>query len=113
MADEQAALALLATINTLTNKEAAVLQSDADVTQKISDNVDKLIAAAQAVGVPQSIMDGLNALATQTQAASDQGDKHAKFLTDLANKAAGATPANPAPTPVPAPLPAPAALRGL
>jgi hypothetical protein len=58
----------------------ATQQSDADLLQKISDEIDTLKAAA---GVPASVAARLGTLSDTLQSISDNGDAQATILAGL------------------------------
>lgn len=95
---EQEALAVLDKIDTTTNKMSATQQSDADLLQKISDEIDALVAAG---GIPPTVATRLGALADTIQKVSDNGDAQATILTAIAAKGKPPVPPTPVPTPVP------------
>ncbi len=101
MTDLENALAALKKIDEATTKQGQVIQSDADLLQKTSDNIDALVAKLDPAHVDKSIVDGLQAAADKAQAISDSLDKQAEFAKALASKGV----ANPVPVPPPAPTP--------
>lgn len=94
---EQEALAVLDKIDTTTTKMGATQQSDADLLQKISDEIDTLKTTA---GVPASVATRLGTLSDTIQKISDNGDAQATLLAAIATKGAP-VPTAPVPTPVP------------
>jgi hypothetical protein len=102
MATEQTALDLLAKIDAATTKQAAALTQEAATLQTISDEIDGLIAQAKASGgVPDAVINALQAQADKVAAVSDSIDTQAAFSTSIASKGT----ANPVPNPVPPPTP--------
>ena len=102
---EQEAAAILDKVDATTTKMGATQQSDADLLQKISDEIDTLKATA---GVPTSVATRLGTLSDTIQKLSDNGDVQAGLLTAIASKGAPApVPTTPVPAPIPAPVPAP------
>lgn len=101
---EQEAAAILNKIDATTTKMGATQKADADLLQKISDEIDALKTTA---GVPASVATRLGTLADTLQAISDNGDAQAVILTGIAAKGAPVVPTDPVPTPVPAPVPDP------
>ncbi len=95
---EQEALAVLDKIDATTTKMGATQQSDADLLQQISDEIDALIAKG---GLPDAVATRLGTLADTIQKVSDNGDAQAVLLTAIAAKGKPPVP----PTPVPAPVP--------
>lgn len=100
MATEQQLLDQMKLIDAATTKQAEALQADGDALQKISDDLDKIIAAGPQAGVSQGTLDQLTALATRAQAVSDNLDTHSAFSKTIAVKADNAVP-QPVPPPVP------------
>lgn len=102
MATEAEVKAALDKIDAATTKTAANLQVVADLDQKISDELDALLAKLQTAGVSQELLDATSALAERAQASSDALDAQVPVLQAIAAKGA----ANPVPLPVP-PAPTP------
>ncbi len=98
---EQEALAVMDKVDAITTKMAGVQTSDANLLQKISDEIDVLKGTA---GVPASVATRLGVLSTTLQSLSDNGDAQAVLLTGILAKGGPPVP----PTPVPAPVPTPA-----
>ncbi len=101
MADQALESAALAKIDAETTRSAANIQALADVTQTLNNEIDALLAAQTAAGVPQAILDQTTALANRSQALSDALDGQVAALQAVASKGV----ANPVPVPVP-PVPA-------
>lgn len=99
MADEQQVLDALAKIDAATTKAASNIQILADTDQKISDEIDALVAGMQGQGVSQALIDQAVALAGRSQAVSDNLDAMVPALQAIAAKGV----VNPVPVPVPAP----------
>ncbi len=97
MAKEQDVLDALAKIDAATTKIGATIQTEANVIQTVSDEVDALVEALQNAGVSQTLVDQASALAEKTQASSDSLDTLVPILQAIAAK--GVT--NPVPVPVP------------
>lgn len=103
MATEKEVADALVKIDAATSRAAANIQILADTDQKISDEVDALVAALKAAGVSQALVDQASALAAKSQAVSDSLDTMVPALQAIAAK--GVT--NPVPVPVPAAPPTP------
>jgi len=99
MADQQQEIDALNKIDAATTQIAANLTAQAAVVQTISDEVDTLVAAQQAAGVPQAIIDQTVALANKAQQAADALQTQVPVLQAIATKGS----ANPVPVPVPTP----------
>ncbi len=97
---EQEATAILNKIDATTTNMSTTQKSDADLLQKISDEVDALKTTP---GVPPSVADRLGTLSDTLQLLSDNGDSQAAILAGIAAKGAPVVPPTPVPTPVPAP----------
>jgi len=97
MAKEQDVLDALAKIDAATTKIGATIQTEANVIQTVSDEVDALVTALQNAGVSQALVDQASALAEKTQASSESLDALVPVLQAIAAK--GVT--NPVPVPVP------------
>lgn len=95
--------AALAKIDGATTKIATNIQAEADIQQKISDELDVLIANAAGQGVPAAFVTSLQGVADRVQASSDALDANVPVLQGIATKGAQ----NPVPVPVPPPSPTP------
>ena len=93
--------AAIAAIDAATTKQGTVLAAEADTLQKISDEMDAIIAAPN---VPADMVAKLQSLATTAQAVSDSLDAQAAFSTAIASKGS-AGPRCRFPVPPPSPTP--------
>lgn len=101
MADQQLELDALKKIDDATTAIATNVTTQAGVVSTIASEVADLVAAQQAEGVPQPIIDQTSALADRLKAAADALNNQTPALQAIAT--AGAS--NPVPVPVPTPAP--------
>ncbi len=94
---EQEAAAILDKVDATTTKMGTTQQSDADLLQKISDEIDVLKNTS---GVPASVATRLGTLSDTLQKLSDNGDAQAGLLSAIAAKGGPAVPPTPVPPPV-------------
>ena len=99
MATEQQVIDALTAIDEATDKIADNVATIATVDQSISTEMTALIAALQAAGVDQALVDQATALKVKAQAASDALDLQVPVLQGIASQGVI--------TPVPAPVPNP------
>ncbi len=96
VANTQQALDAIKQIDVASTKQGETLQALADNEQKVSDNLDALIAKI-GNSVPDDVIAGLKAAADHAQTVSDHLSAQADFSKALASKGAD--------TPVPVPVP--------
>lgn len=100
MATEAEVQLALQKIDDATTKTAANVQVIADLDQQISNEVDQLLAAAQAAGVSQAILDRITSIGAKAQASSDALDAQVPVLQAIAAKGV----VNPVPVEPPPPV---------
>ncbi len=103
MATEQQMVDALNAIDAATTKVSDNLTAISGVVTTISSEVDALVAALQAAGVSQALIDQATALGTKASAASAATDALVPVLQAIASKGV----LNPVPVPVPPPPPPP------
>jgi methyl-accepting chemotaxis protein len=94
--------ALLDQIDTATNHIGSNVQTIADTSQTISDEVDALVTAQQNAGVSSEIIARTKAIADRMQQVSDAGDSQVTLLKAIAAKGKPTVPDLPPPVTIPA-----------
>lgn len=97
MATQEQESAALQRIDDATSAIASNLTTVSDTISTIGTEVDALVAAQQAAGVPQAILDQTTALGDKLSAASSALAAQVPVLQAIASKGS----ANPVPVPVP------------
>jgi len=98
---DQETLALLGKVDATTNAIAVNQQTQADVVQEISDDIDRLIAGGTASGISPEAAAKLQAAADRLQVVSDTGDAQVALLKSIAAKSQPVVPPPPAPVDIP------------